>query len=87
MNIQDIKPDEIAIDWSNRLLSAMNLAMDNGKKSLEIGGRFQVVYEIDRWIDALNQASKIYEQAEKYEECLEIQELIYRVEIIQLVKH
>lgn len=87
MSVQDIKPTEIALDWSNRLLSAINLALDNGNKSLEIGGRFQVVYEIDRWIDALNQASHIFEQQEMYEECAEIKGLIERVKIIYLIKH
>ena len=84
--VRDITPDAIALDWSKKLITAITHGLEKGQTSIELGGRFNVVYEMNRWQDALQQALRICEHAEEYEHCANIANLIMLTQMRMLAK-
>lgn len=81
-----LSPDGIALDWSKRLITAITHGLEKGQTSIELGGRFNVVYQMNRWQDALEQALRICEHAEEYEQCSKIANLIMLTQMRMLAQ-
>lgn len=84
--IRDIQPDAIALDWSKKLITAITHGLEKGQTSIELGGRFNVVYHMNRWEEALQQALQICEYAEEYEQCANIANLIMLTQMRMLAQ-
>ena len=85
--IANIEPTAIALDWTDKLITAITHAIENNQTSIELGGRFQVVYQMNRWQDALDQALHICEGAEEYELCSKITNLKKTVHVRTLTEN
>lgn len=78
---KDFEPDILARTWTTRVIEQIRLSLLTNQQSIELKQPFNVVYNINRWNDALNQALKISEHSESFERCAEIKKLQEQVSL------